>query len=353
MGSKSMGKKQILAFVVWLILFGLASCRQDEFKTTPNIIEIDPSPKEEVFIPTVARLPGAPPSPTARPTIEQINTPLNEVQHSPTPVPTIEDVKVRFAVIGDFGLAGQPAADVAELVKSWKPNFIITTGDNNYPYGEAETIDENIGQYYAQYIYPYQGVFGRRVDTNRFFPTPGNHDWDTDELQPYLEYFTLPGKERYYDFSWGPVHLFSIDGDSREPDGVSSNSLQANWLRQSLSESTATWKIVYMHQPPYSSGYHGSVEWMRWPFKSWGASAVFAGHDHIYERLLVDDLPYFVNGLGGGPRYLLLLPLPGSQVRYQKDHGAMLVEATDNEITFQFITRLGEIIDSYSMTKSD
>ena len=24
---------------------------------------------------------------------------------------------------------------------------------------------------------------------------------------PYLDYFTLPGNERYYDFTWGPVHF--------------------------------------------------------------------------------------------------------------------------------------------------
>src|SRR4028118_1944089 len=61
----------------------------------------------------------------------------------------------RFAVIGDYGQAGQPEQDVANRVKSWSPDFIITVGDNNYPYGEASTIDQNIGQYYRQYIYPY------------------------------------------------------------------------------------------------------------------------------------------------------------------------------------------------------
>ncbi|NIW44652.1 MAG: hypothetical protein GWN30_07780, partial [Gammaproteobacteria bacterium] len=60
--------------------------------------------------------------------------------------------QLTFAVIGDYGLAGQQEADVASLVESWNPEFIITVGDNNYPDGKAETIDENIGQYYAEYI---------------------------------------------------------------------------------------------------------------------------------------------------------------------------------------------------------
>ena len=42
---------------------------------------------------------------------------------------------LRFAVIGDFGLAGDRAREVSLLVKSWNVDFIITTGDNNYPNG--------------------------------------------------------------------------------------------------------------------------------------------------------------------------------------------------------------------------
>src|SRR5262245_6916227 len=70
------------------------------------------------------------------------------------------DEMVQFAVIGDFGHAGPAEKDVAELVKSWKPEFIITMGDNNYPCGSSKTIDRNIGQYYHEYIYPYKGKYG-------------------------------------------------------------------------------------------------------------------------------------------------------------------------------------------------
>ncbi len=84
---------------------------------------------------------------------------------------------VRFAVIGDFGQAGQPEQDVANLVKSWDPDLIITVGDNNYPVGAATTIDQNIGQYYHDFIYPYMGAYGAGATANRFFPSLGNHDW--------------------------------------------------------------------------------------------------------------------------------------------------------------------------------
>ena len=71
---------------------------------------------------------------------------------------------------------------------------------------------------------------------------------------------------------------------------------------------------------------------------------VLAGHDHTYERLLVDDLLYFVNGVGGGAIYNFLLLEEGSQFRYNDDYGAMLVEASPGQMTFQFINRSGELI---------
>ncbi|MCP4420802.1 MAG: alkaline phosphatase, partial [Chloroflexi bacterium] len=116
---------------------------------------------------------------------------------------------VTLAVIGDFGDAGQPEKDVATLVNSWNVDYVITVGDNNYPDGAASTIDNNIGQYYQQYIGNYSGSYGVGSVENRFFSTLGNHDWRTETLQPYLDYFTLPNNERYYDVELDPVHLFA------------------------------------------------------------------------------------------------------------------------------------------------
>lgn len=259
------------------------------------------------------------------------------------------ETPLRFAVIGDYGLAGDAEARVAQLIQSWGPDLIITTGDNNYPDGEAETIDANIGQYYQQYIFPYRGSHGPGADRNRFFPTLGNHDWNTDGAQPYLDYFTLPGNERYYEFTWGPVHFFAVSSDSREPDGVGRSSIQAAWLQERLAASTLPWKIVYFHQAPYSSGYHGSVDWMRWPFKEWGASLVLAGHDHTYERLDIDGLPYIVNGVGGGPIYPFVFPLAGSQVRYNDAHGALLVEVDSEQLSGTFASVDGINSDQFGI----
>lgn len=297
----------------------------------------------EISSPTPSKIPENSPVPTA--TVKASETPTPAEAEQNTEKPQI----LRLAVIGDYGLSGEPLKQVATLINTWQPDYILTTGDNNYPDGEAETIDENIGQYFADYIGNYQGSYGPGADKNRFFPALGNHDLNTLQGQPYLDYFTLPGNERYYDVIFGPVHVFVLNGDSREPDGINLSSLQAEWLKEQLAVSVSPWKLVLVHQSPYSSGVHGSTDYIQWPFADWGASALISSHDHTYERLIVDGIPYFVNGLGGGPRYEFVDPLPESQFRYRANYGAMLIEAEAARIIFRFVNVAGEEIDRYSL----
>lgn len=257
--------------------------------------------------------------------------------------------EVHFAVIGDYG-SGTPAeADVATMVKGWNPEFLITLGDNNYPAGEATTIDANIGRFYADFIGNYRGRYGKGGTTNRFWPSPGNHDW-LSGLVPYTEYFTLPGNERYYDVELGLVHLYALDSDVREPDGISAESQQAAWLKERLASSKACYDIIYFHHPAYSTAAHGPTVALRWPFRKWGAEAVFAGHDHTYERFLIDGIPYFVNGLGGESAYDFAGdPLPETRFRYNEQHGAMRVIATSGGIRYEFFTIDGKRRDAFTV----
>lgn len=342
-------KLRLLPF--WLLAFLIIGCNAPVVPTEQAALSPSHQSTETVAS-TSTPIPF-----TQTPTIIQIEV-TSTVSSTAEDTPTLtltptSEAPVRFAVIGDYGTGGKPEADVSELVKSWRPDFIITTGDNNYPDGSQDTIDNHVGQFYQEFIYPYRGDYGDGGDENRFFPSLGNHDWNTLDAQAYLDYFTLPGNERYYEFTWGPLHFFAIDSDSREPDGVGSSSIQAEWLRQALANSNALWKIVYMHHPPYSSGTHGPVEWTRWPYKAWGATTVLSGHDHTYERIMVDGFPYFVNGLGGGSKYSFEEVMDGSEVRYNADYGAMLVEAESSRITFHFINRQGVFIDSYSIETSN
>jgi hypothetical protein len=279
-----------------------------------------------------------------------------------TPAQPIPDALHRFAVIGDYGDGSADEARVAALVASWNPDFVITTGDNNYPDGAASTIDDHIGQFYSAFIGNYMGQYGPGSSTNRFWPSLGNHDWHSMScgsngcVGPYLGYFTLPGNERYYDLDLGPLHLYALNSEFVEPDGVTADSVQAGWLQSALTASDACFDVVYFHHPPYSSGQHGSSEGMQWPFAAWGADIVLSGHEHSYERLDAGGLAYFVNGLGGRSIYGFpnvgdLPPGITSVARYNEDYGAMLVTITETGLTSQFYDADCVLIDQYELEK--
>ncbi|KKM76026.1 hypothetical protein LCGC14_1384290, partial [marine sediment metagenome] len=283
---------------------------------------------------------------------------------------------ITFAAFGDYGSGDQYEEYVADMVKGWNPDFIITTGDNNY--GDVGVGDpdwaSNTGDFYGSFIketsddrYPEQ-----TSPVQRFFPSVGNHDGyplsvsagTGGSIDGYVDYFhddpaggRLPDGvhttlSSYYDFQWGPIHLFAVDS-------CSSLDAQQDWLRDGLANSTSDWKFVYFHHPPFSSG-HGSNVAMQWPFQQWGADAVFSGHDHTYERIILDGMPYFITGLGGRSRYGFVNPIAGSEVRYSDNFGSMRVTVDGGLATFEFLSiddgadgaNGGSVIDTFTIDKS-
>ena len=257
----------------------------------------------------------------------------------------IEADSIVFGVIGDFGKAGEPEERVANLVKSWNPDFIITTGDNNYDKGELKTIESNISNYYGDFIYNFDAPAGYLCNgnafedgINRFFPSPGNHDASNkDKLRPYLNYFTLPQQETYYKFVWGPVSFYSLNSVDENIDE------QKNWLERNLELSETPYNIVYFHHSPYSPGQHGNSEKMQWDFYSTHADIVLTGHDHIYSRIEKkgeEGLYYIVNGLGGKSLYNCnSSPLPEDEFDtfcYDANYGAIKATATFNKLMVEF-----------------
>jgi len=271
-----------------------------------------------------------------------------------------------LAVIGDYGDDDDDTRAVADLVKGWSPDYIVTVGDNDYSDGAYKgtftALEFSIGQYFHDYIGNYQGSEGSGATTNRFFPTPGDHDWgdtcdDPTGLDDYLSYFTLPasssGNERYYDFRKGDLHFFSIHSlEGCEPDGVTPTSTQGQWVENTAAASDAPFKIAYFHQPPYSSGanHQGEGDHMRWPWKDWGFSLVLAGNDHIYERVEVDGVTYLVVGLGGVDIHpFAATPVQGSVKRFNDDYGALKVEVFADHLRCSFITVAGTVVDTFTI----
>jgi len=121
----------------------------------------------------------------------------------------------------------------------------------------------------------------------------------------------------------------------------------SSWLKDMLHQSNSPWKIVVFHHPPYSSEimvppvekknfYTKNRERRIFvPLAEWGASAVLNGHIHVYERFQIDSIPYITNGLGGGQiRYEFIDENPESVFRFSQDHGALLVQADTEVLTW-------------------
>lgn len=265
---------------------------------------------------------------------------------------------IRFGVIGDFGNNSSAEKRVSDHLKSKKPDFIITMGDNNYFFGCWDTIDVNIGKYYADYIGHYKGKYGSGSETDRFYPSIGNHDWAAKSrclhngTLPYLTYFTLPNNGLYYDYVKGPIHFFVLDSDPNEPDGNKVGSTQYQWLKQRVAESKACYKLVYFHHAPYSSGWHGDNHDMQWDYKQMGIDVVMSGHDHDYERIMRNNMLYFVNGVGGEMLSVKWKKTKGSQFWYNKHHGFMMVSEKNDGLLFEFFNSRNKLVDHYLLQKT-
>ncbi|MCP4792480.1 MAG: hypothetical protein GY882_04020, partial [Actinomycetia bacterium] len=189
-----------------------------------------------------------------------------------------------------------------------------------------------------------------KAKVNRFWPSLGNHDWYTNSVEPHTDYFDLPGNERYYVIELAEgIEFFAIDSDAHEPDGITPDSPQAMWLRDALAKSTATWKIVGFHHPSFSSGIHGDTVELQWPFGEWGADLVVQGHDHTYERMIRDGVPYIIDGRGGRSLYYVGTPVAGSRVQYNGSYGASILDFDGDWMHVQALNIDGGLVDEWKI----
>jgi hypothetical protein len=82
-------------------------------------------------------------------------------------------------------------------------------------------------------------------------------------------------------------------------------------------------------------------------FVKYGVQVVFAGHDHVYERVKPQKgIYYFTEGASGSLRQGNLRKTGLTAVGYDQDRSFMLVEIAGDELYFQTISRTGQTVDS-------
>jgi hypothetical protein len=195
---------------------------------------------------------------------------------------------VRILAFGDSGGGGNDQTTLLDHMFDFPYDLMIHTGDIAYDDGTISEFEANVFDMYAELF--------RNIP---FFPSAGNHDYNTASAAPFRSVFSLPGDsgEKWYSYDWGRVHFVALDTES-------SYAPQAEWLDADLAASTAPWKIVYLHRPPYSSGEHGSDSSLRNALEpvleKHGVQLVLAGHDHNYERMIPQKgVAHVVTGGGG------------------------------------------------------
>ena len=180
---------------------------------------------------------------------------------------------VRFAVIGDNGTGERPQYEIATQMTAARVRFpfefVLMLGDNLY--GRQQPQD-----FVAKFDRPYGPLLRAGLP---FYAALGNHD-DPDNRR--YQGFNMAGA-RYYTFVRGHVRFVVLDTNTLDR-------VQLAWFETTLKDATEEWKICYFHHPLYSDGRrHGPNVELRVAIEPllvrYGVTAVFAGHEHVYERV--------------------------------------------------------------------
>ncbi len=237
-----------------------------------------------------------------------------------------------IAVIGDFGSGDENQRAVANLVAARNPAAIVTTGDNVYSDAGYATL---VGDYYGSF-----------VGAETFYPATGNHDYD-EGIAAFDDYFGYLTGQREYTVILGDTAFFILDSEQGLA-SLDANHNQEAWLRKVVAASTATYKIVVVHHPPFSSGdRHGSTPDYQWDFAGMGVDLVLSGHDHVYERLELGGVTYVVNGAGGKTLYACGDPVNGSVTCFDEQFGALFLTSRPDGLFAQFVAVDGRVLDSF------
>jgi len=245
---------------------------------------------------------------------------------------------LKFGVMGDFGTGKREQYQLAEQMERVRTQFpfvlMLTVGDNIYGGSRPRDLVNKFEK-------PYKPLLDGGV---KVYASLGNHD---SRQQSSYEPFNMGGKT-YYTFK-GPkesVRFYALETSYLDP-------AQLQWIERELDSSGDDWKIPYFHHPLYSSGgRHGSDlpkrKVLEPLFIKYGVSVVFAGHDHVYERVKPQNgIVHFVVGSSGQLRKGNLDKDTGfTDFANATEHAFLAVEISGDEMFFNAVSRTGKVIDS-------
>lgn len=267
----------------------------------------------------------------------------------------------RFLAIGDSGAGSEGQQRVADQMWDWLGkhpfNLVLMLGDNIY--GATEVMGGGSPKRFPGEFDRYYKRFEERGVV--FHAVIGNHDRQTAGGKFEIEdraRFGIEGGGGYYKFS-SPAK-FNVRGrtlvdffafNSEIHGGAMAE--QVAWLKKSLKDSTALWKVVYMHRPIYTpNGRHGPDLSLRkaieQTLKENGVQLVLAGHNHFYGRMKpIGHIEYLVSGGGGGHLYR---PEPNSCTDViRREFHFLAFDVYSDKIQFWAVGEDGKIFDKLTI----
>jgi predicted phosphodiesterase len=242
---------------------------------------------------------------------------------------------LKLAVIGDNGSGDRRedelAAQMAASHKRFSFGLVLMVGDNFYGSQKPADLEHKFARPYRRLLdagVVFQAALGNHDDVSTIGYAPINM-----------------GGQRYYTFVRQNVRFFVLDTNVLD-------AAQLKWAEAALQQSTEPWKIAYFHHPLYSNARrHGSNVDIRVRLEplllKYGVQVVFAGHDHVYERLKPQKgIYYFVAGSAGKLRKGDLGPSDTTAAGFDQDNAFMLVEILGDDLYFEAVSRTGAIVDS-------
>ena len=191
-----------------------------------------------------------------------------------------DDSAFAYVVMGDNRTYPKRFKKIADMALAERPNFVVNVGD-------VCANGNNKKEWSEQYFTPAAELM-KRVST---YVAIGNHERNA---KWYYRYSSYPDPENYYSFDYGNSHFTIIDSNADLKPG----SKQLEWIKKDLASTTAKWKFVAHHHPPFSSdeddygkttyelsrrGDH-RVQSLVPIYEEFGVDVVWCGHIHDYER---------------------------------------------------------------------
>jgi len=268
----------------------------------------------------------------------------------------------RFFAFGDLGTSTPDQLAIRDrmLAQHHDIDLWFTTGDNAYPAGTHQAYQAHVFSIYRE--------MWTRIPV---FPVPGNHDYITENAQPYLDNFFLPrnawreeDKERYYSIDWGPIHFVGLDSEDPmfQLDGEDD---MVAWVDADLAATDKPWKIVAWHRPPYEGHPTRAPDVATWYhlvplMQKHGVQLVLLGHNHFYERMvpILDNAPssyrqgavtYVVTGSAGRSLYDIA-PWEFQAVGIQ-DFNYLIGDVSFCELRLQAYNGDGEKLDDFTIPR--